>query len=278
MSARRLSIPVALGRHIVLLAIAALLLLPFVWMISLSLKPPGEIFRATFSLMPERWYAVENYSKALATAPFGRYLLNGVIVCTAILFCQIAVSAPAAYALAKLRFPGRDMMFALVLIALLIPHQVLALPVFILCWHLGILNTYAALILPFIVSPFGIFLFRQVFKAIPDDIIHAARLDGFSELGIVFRIMVPMALPAVIAFGTLSVVSHWNDLFWPLIAVRSDHLMPPTLGVMSFRNEEAGSDYGPLMAGATIVAAPLVLAFLFAQRWFIDGLSTGAVK
>src|SRR6185312_12184851 len=117
--------------------------------------------------------------------------------------------------------------FGLVLIGLLLPHQVLALPLFILCYKLGILNTYAALVLPFIVSPFGIFLFRQSFKSIPDDIIQAARLDGLSELAIVWRIMMPMAMPAVIAFSIFSVVSHWNDLFWPLIAVKSPNLMPP---------------------------------------------------
>jgi multiple sugar transport system permease protein len=148
----------------------------------------------------------------------------------------------------------------------------------VLCHWLGILNTYAALILPFAVSPFGIFLFRQFFKTIPDDVVHAARLDGLSEAGIIFTIMLPMALPAVIAFGTISIATHWNDLFWPLIAVNSEHLMPPPLGVMAFRNDERGSDFGPLMAGAAIIVAPLVLVFLAAQRWFIDGLTMGATK
>lgn len=183
-----------------------------------------------------------------------------------------------AYALAKLKFRGRDVLFALVLIGLLIPYQVLALPLFVLGYTLGILDTYPALIFPFVVSPFGIFLFRQFFKAIPDDVVHAARLDGLSELAIVWRIMVPMALPAIIAFSIFSVVSHWNDLFWPLIAVRSEELMPPPLGVVAFRNEEAGSDYGPLMAGATIIVAPLVAAFLVAQRWFIEGTTAGSTK
>src|SRR6201991_3509532 len=129
-------------------------------------------------------------------------------------------------------------------------------PLFILGYQLGILNTYAALIFPSVVSPFGIFLFRQFFKAIPDDIVHAARLDGLSELAIVWKIMVPMALPAVIAFSIFSVVSHWNDLFWPLIAVRDENLMPPSLGILAFKNEEAGNDYGPLMAASTLVVLP----------------------
>ncbi|MGX9147694.1 carbohydrate ABC transporter permease [Mesorhizobium sp. 128a] len=278
MSTQRLSPPSAIVRHAVLLITGALILIPFVWMVSLSIKPPGEIFRASFSFWPEQFYGVENYTKALTSSPLPRYMLNGVIVCGAILALQIAVCAPAAYALAKLNFPGRNLLFAMVLIALLLPHEVLALPLFILGAKLGILNTYAALVLPYVVSPFGIFLFRQFFKTIPDDVVHAARLDGFSELAIVWRIMVPMALPAIIAFGIFSVVTHWNSLFWPLIAVRDQNLMPPPLGIMAFKNEEAGNDYGPLMAASTIVVAPLIIAFLSAQRWFVEGLTGGAVK
>jgi multiple sugar transport system permease protein len=265
-------------RHAALLLTGAIVLAPFIWMISLSLKPPGEIFLASFALLPTEWYAWQNYTAALTRAPLPRFLMNGVFVCGAILIAQIAVCAPCAYALAKLRFPGRGALFALVLVGLLIPHQVLALPLFIMAYKLDLLDTYAALVFPFVVSPFGIFLLRQFFKAIPDDLVHAARLDGLSEFGIVWRIMVPIALPAVMAFSIFSVVTHWNDLFWPLIAVRSEALMPPPLGVVAFKNAEAGSDYGPLMAGATLIVAPLLLLFLFAQRWFIDGLTNGALK
>src|SRR5262249_19706216 len=152
--------------------------------------------------------------------------------------------------------------------------QVLALPIFILCSKLGILNGYAALILPSIVSPLGIFLFRQFFSTIPDDILNAARLDGLSELSIVWRIVMPMSWPAIIAFPILSVVLHWNDLFWPSIAIKSTQLMPPSLGVAAFRGIESGNDYGPLMAGTVIVVLPLLLAFALAQRWFIEGLTS----
>ncbi|KKA10864.1 sugar ABC transporter permease [Sinorhizobium meliloti] len=278
MSTRAFLAPKAILRHAALLATAALILVPFIWMVSLSIKPPGEIFRSSFSFLPEQFYGVENYTKAITQASLLRYMLNGVIVCTTILALQIAVCAPAAYALAKLKFAGRDLLFALVLVALLLPHEVLALPLFILGYKIGILNTYAALIFPYVVSPFGIFLFRQFFKAIPDDVVHAARLDGYSELGIVWKIMIPMALPATVAFGIFSVVSHWNNLFWPLIAVSHEALMPPPLGMMSFRNKEAGNDYGPLMAAATIIVLPLVIAFLLAQRSFVEGISGGAIK
>ena len=279
MNARHpLSWPAALGRHAVLLATAAFLLMPFVWMVSLSIKPPGELFQARFSLFPETFYGVENYSEALTSVPLGRFMLNGAFVALSVLVLQIAVAAPCAYALAKLRFRGREALFALVLIGLLIPQEVLGLPLFILFYLLGLLDTYAALILPFAVSPFAIFLLRQFFKTVPDDLIHAARLDGLSEVSIVWRIMVPAALPAIAAFAILSVISRWNNLFWPSIAVTSEELMPPPLGIVFFRNEEAGNDYGPLMAAATLIVAPLVVAFLFAQRRFVDGFTRAAQK
>ncbi|MDA9503841.1 sugar ABC transporter permease [Bradyrhizobium sp. CCBAU 11386] len=274
----RLSPRVAIARHVVLFITGALIMVPCVWMVSLSLKPPAEIFQGSFSLLPKHWYVVENYAKALTAAPLAQYMVNGVIVCTTILALQILVCVPCAYALAKLEFKGRDMLFAFVVIGLLLPHQVLALPLFILGYSIGILNTYAALIFPFIVSPFGIFLFRQLFKSIPDDIVHAARLDGLSEFAIVWKIMVPMAVPAVIAFAVFSVVGHWNDLFWPLIAVREESLMPPSLGITVFADKEAGDDYGPLMAAATIVVLPLVVAFVAAQKWFVVGMTEGAIK
>jgi multiple sugar transport system permease protein len=201
-----------------------------------------------------------------------------VIVCTGILACQIITAAPIAYALAKLEFPGRSTLFGAVLVALLIPHQALSIPLFVLLYYLGLLDTYAALILPSAVSPIAIFLFRQFFKTVPDDLIQAARLDGLSEFSIVWRIMVPLARPALIAFAILSVVVHWNDLFWPSIVIHSQELAPPPLGVVFFRNSESGSAYGPVMAAATIIVAPLLLAFLVAQRWFIAGLTAGSIK
>ncbi|WP_269712059.1 carbohydrate ABC transporter permease [Rhizobium rhizogenes] len=278
MPPRRVPLAAALARHAALLITGALVLIPFIWMVSLSIKPPGEIFAQSFSFFPQQFYGVENYISALTDAPLPRYLLNGTLICAVILLLQVLVCAPAAYALAKLDYAGRDMLFALVLIALILPHEVLSLPLFILGYRMGILNTYAGLIFPYIVSPFGIFLFRQFFRTIPDDVVHAARLDGLCEFAIVWRIMVPMAMPAVIAFGIFSVVGHWNSLFWPLIAVSDQSLMPPPMGIMAFRNEEAGNDYGPLMAASTIVVAPLIIAFLCAQKWFVEGLTGGAVK
>lgn len=265
-------------RHAVLLAGAAVMLAPFVWMLATSLKPPHEIFAGELTLLPHQWYAYENYHDALTKVPMLRYLLNGVIVTTGILALQIVIAVPCAYALAKLRFRGRQTIFALVLLGILIPGQVPAIPLYIMIWQAGLLDSYAAMIIPSIISVFGIFLMRQFFKTIPDELIQAARLDGLSEFSIVWRVMVPAAMPALISFGIFSVVAHWNDYFWPLLVINSRELAPPSLGVAFFRNEEAGNDYGPLMAGAVIITAPLVAAFLLAQRRFIEGMTMSGLK
>ncbi|MEI8144120.1 MAG: carbohydrate ABC transporter permease [Alphaproteobacteria bacterium] len=268
----------ALFRHGVLGLGALLMLAPFILMVSVSLKPPGEIFAPEFTLWPQTFYAWENYSAAFSKQPLARFILNGFIVTIAIFTFQLITALPCAYALAKLNWRGRETVFALVLLGLLIPHQVTAIPLYILFWKLGLLNSYAAIILPSTISVFGIFLMRQFFMTVPNDLIAAARLDGLGEFGIVWRIMLPTAVPAVIAFWVLSFVWNWNEFFWPLIVVQSEHLATPPLGVVFFANAEAGTNYGPLMAAATAITAPLVLAFLLAQRWFIDGVTMTAVK
>ncbi len=265
-------------RHALLLAGALVVLLPFLWMVVTSLKPPSEIFIDEIRLWPERLHAIENYTRAFQREPLWLYLLNGVIVTASIFVLQVLIALPAAYALAKLRYRGRDAVFAMVLLCILIPPQATAIPLFLLLHQLGMLDTYAALIVPFTISAFGIFLMRQFFMTVPDDLIDAARMDGIGEFGIVWRVMLPTAVPALTAFGIFSVVAHWNDYFWPLIVLSSEHLYTPPLGVAAFRNEEAGTDYGPLMAAGVIIIAPLILAFLLAQRRFIEGIAFTGMK
>ena len=264
--------------HGFLLAGAAVVLLPFVWMLVTSIKPPDEIFTATLRLWPHRLNAIENYRHALTAAPLLRFALNGLIVCGGILVVQLLVAIPCAYALAKLRFPGRNVLFVLTLLALAIPVQVPALPLYIAIANVGLLNTYVSMMVPFFLSVFAIFLLRQFFKGFPDDILQAARLDGMSELEIVWRIVVPSAWPAIAAFSVFSFVAHWNDLYWPLIVISDAHLAPPPLGMMFFADAETGSNYGALTAAATILTAPLVIAFLLARRQFIAGITMTGVK
>jgi multiple sugar transport system permease protein len=265
-------------RHAVLGSGAAIMLAPFVWMVMTSFKPKEEIFSATFHLLPRRFGGIENYHTALTQVPLLHFLLNGVVVTAAIFILQVLVNVPAAYALAKLRFRGRNMMFGAVLVCLLIPYQAVALPIYILFFKLGLLNTYASLVLPFTISVFGIFLMRQFFLGVPDDLIDAARIDGMSEYGIVWSVMAPAAIPALVAFGIFSLVAHWNDYFWPLIAVGEQRLYTPPLGIAFLKQNGEGTAYGPLMAAATIVITPLVFAFLVAQRRFIEGITYAGMK
>ena len=265
-------------RLLVLGFLALLLLMPYIWMISASVKPLDELFRASLILWPERFHGIENYGKVFSQIPVFGYLWNGIVVCGGILFFQLLFAVPAAYALAKLRFPGRDLALGLVMLGLLVPPHVPALPLYVAFSKTGLLNTYAALILPFTISVFAIFLFRQFFKALPDELVHAARLDGIGEFEIVWRVILPNAWPAATAFAIFSVVAHWNDLFWPLIVIEGQARATPALGVLYFRSDEAGDDFAALMAAAVIMTLPLVLAFLFAQRRFVEGIATTGLK
>ena len=220
-----------------------------------------------------------NYSKAFSQAPLLRYLLNGVIVTASIFLIQIVVALPAAYALSKLRFWGREIVFSIVIIGLLIPVHAIALPLYIMLAKVSLINTYAALIVPWTISVFGIFLMRQFFMTVPDDLIDAARMDGMSEYAIVWRVMLPTAIPALLAFAIFSVVAHWNDYFWPRIVITGDRsLFTPPLGLREFKGDADGSFYGPMMATATVIVTPLIVAFLLAQKRFIEGITLTGMK
>jgi multiple sugar transport system permease protein len=264
-------------RAAALALVAVLTLAPFAVMVATSLAGPAQIYAGGLLPAPDLGAAVDNYRAALTQVPLLRYMANGAFVCAAILVLQVTIAAPAGYALAKLPFRGRPILLASVVLALMIPMQVPAIPLFLGIASLGLLNTYTALIAPFVVSAFALFLFRQFFLSYPDEVLEAARLDGFSELAIVWRLMVPAAWPAVAAFATISVINHWNDLYWPLVVVTDTDMMTPPLGIAAFRaTAESSGDVGALMAGGVIVTAPLVLAFLFLQRSLMRGLSASA--
>ncbi|MEO0624470.1 MAG: carbohydrate ABC transporter permease [Pseudomonadota bacterium] len=222
---------------------------------------------------------VFNYTTAFTEAPLLRYLINGVIVTASIFLIQVVVALPAAYALAKLKFWGRDLVFGLVLFCLLIPVHAVALPLYLMLAKAGLTNTYAALVIPWTISVFGIFLMRQFFMTVPDDLIDAARVDGMSEFSIVWKVMLPTAIPALLAFAIFSVVAHWNDYFWPRIVITGNReLFTPPLGLREFRGDADGSFWGPMMASATVIVMPLIVAFLLAQRRFIEGITLSGMK
>jgi multiple sugar transport system permease protein len=277
MSAHSLS----LGRilRFTLLTLGALIFLaPYIFMISTAGKAQSEIFSSSLTLIPEQWSYVENFTKALSRVSMPALLLNGVIVCVMIFVVQVVVAIPCAYAMAKLKFRAARFMMVLVMLGLLVPIHATALPLYVAFDRLAVLNSYTALVAPFSISVFAIFLFLQFFRALPDDLIHAARLDGMSEIGIVARVVVPNAWPAITAFAIFSVVAHWNDLFWPLVVVTNQDYATPPLGLLFFRAAEAGDDYGALMAATLIITLPLVAAFLLAQKRFVEGITMTGLK
>ncbi|WP_085033662.1 carbohydrate ABC transporter permease [Ensifer aridi] len=264
-------------KHGLLLLFAAIILLPFVWMILATVKDPADIFSDPFSLDPATLHAAANFGKALSAAPMGLFMLNSLIVVVGILSVQLVTSIGAAYALAQMKFRGQALLFGLILFALCIPVQVPALPMYIALAKLGLLNSYFALMFPWFFSAFAIFLFRQHFRTFPQEIINAARIDGFTEIEIVLRLIVPSALPAIAAFSVFSVTAHWNDLYWPLIVVNVTDRMTAPLGLLNFQSAE-GVSYGPLMAAATIITLPLICVFFLARRYFVEGVTMTGVK
>ena len=259
--------------HAVLLLGAAIMLMPFVWMFFTAIKAPSEIFEASIWPWPRTWYGWGHFQEVLKTAPMGQFMWNGLVVCAGILIVQLLVAIPAAYALAKLPFKGSEGLMMGILVALSVPIQVTALPLYMGLSLAGGLNTYFAQMMPFFLSMFAIFLLRQHFKSFPDEIIHAARIDGMTEWEILWRLVVPSARAAMAAFAVFSVVAHWNDLYWPMVVITTTDLAPPPLGMLLFANAESGANYGALMAGATLITLPMVIAFLLARKQFIQGIT-----
>lgn len=274
---RRTNAVSTIGIVLFLLVLSAFSLFPFVLMAGTSLKPSDEVLEPGFRLLPEKvvW---DNYSQVFKKVPLFRFLLNGVIVTGAILLGQLAVTIPAAYAFAKLEFPLKRFLFTLVLAALVFPRYITAIPNFILFSKFDAMDTYSALVLPFIGSAMGIFLLRQFFLQIPWAYFEAARLDGCNALQMVYHVLLPLIRPAVGAFSIFSIVAHWNDLFWPIIVVNSSAMFTPPAGIVYFADVDSGTSWGAVMAAGVIIIAPLTVMFLATRRQFISSLSRVNLK
>lgn len=264
-----------MGSSLVLVAVAALWLGPYAWMVATSLKTLPEIVTAPAYPLP-RTFDLGAYREVLTTVPVGRYLWNTVLMATAIGLLQISLALPAGYALAKLRFAGRRAAFALVLGCLIIPAQVTFVPVFTMLGPLGLVNTMAALVLPFGVSALGTFLVRQAMLAIPDSIVEAARMDGASELTIVYRVLGPMVRPTLVAMFLFSFVFHYNDYFWPLMMTTDDSVRTLPLGVALLREQGTGVRWHIVMAGNVILSLPVLALFAVAQKRLLRAVTSRA--
>ena len=264
-----------------LIVAAVVMLGPFYWTLATSFKPASDVFAS-----PPKWiphpFSLQGYRDVFAL-PFPRYLLNSIVVSVSIVSLNVVFGTAAAYAFAKLRFPGRNVLFFILLLTLMVPFQVNLIPLYRIMVSLHNLspllgaNTYFGIIAPSVVQVFGIFLMRQFIASIPDAILESARLDGASEFRILRSIVFPLASPAVATLAIFTFVTAWNDFLWPLIVTNTDSMrtLPVGLALLSRKNT---LNWSANMAGAVITVIPMLAVFAVLQRRFIEGLTAGSVK
>ncbi|MBN2191923.1 MAG: carbohydrate ABC transporter permease [Polyangiaceae bacterium] len=244
-------------------------------MVATSFKTLPEILQAPSYPLPSG-LDFEAYAAVLGAMPLGRYFWNTAVMALAIALLQMAVALPAGYALAKLRFVGRPLAFGLVIATLLIPAQVRFVPVFALLAEVRLVNTMAALVLPFGVSALGTFLVRQALLSVPDSIVEAARLDGAGELRIIYGLLGPMIAPTLVALFLFSFVFHWNDYFWPLVMTTNDTVRTLPLGIALLREQGTGVRWHIVMAGNVLLSLPVLAVFAATQRYLLRAVASGA--
>ena len=259
-----------------LIALAVLSLMPLLWMLAVSLMQPGEASHFPPPLLPAA-PTLENYRELFARAGMGRYLFNSFVVATATTLLALLFNVLAGYAFAKLRFAGREKVFAVLLGALVIPAQVTMMPLFLMLKELGLVNTYAGAVVPGMAAVFGIFLVRQYARSIPDELLEAARIDGAGEARIFFQIVLPALRPILVTLAIFTFMASWNDFMWPLIVLSDQglHTLPVALATLS---REHVQDNELMMAGSVVTVLPVLLLFLSLQRYYLQGLLVGSVK
>ena len=265
-------------KYTVLIVGALLMLLPFDWMVVASLMAPSEIMARPLVWLPAVPH-LENYARLAEAIPLGRMYLNSMIVTTAVTLGILLSSSLAGYGFAKFQFPGREVLFLLVLATIMIPFFVFLIPVFYIVSQLDWVDTYQGLILPNLVTAFGIFLMRQYMLSLPDELLDAARIDGASEFAIYWRIVLPLVGPALGALAILAFVYHWNAFLWPLVIIRSGDLATIPIGLNSLRVYASQPEVINLqMAGATVAIVPVLVVFAVLQRWFVQGIALTGLK
>lgn len=262
--------------HVVLVCAAFGTLLPVIWLVASSFKESDAIFAFPPSFLP-RDATLSNYTRLFSEVPFGRYFVNSVFLSTAATLISLFFSTLAGYGFAKYEFAGKRFLFTILLASMMIPFQVLLVPLFKLLKDIGWLDSYWGIVVPFMVGGFGIFLMRQFMVGVPNDLIDAARIDGCHEFGIYWRVVLPVVKPAVGALTIFVFLGQWNNYLWPLIVLRDEAKYTLPLGLANlvgvYRQE-----YGMLMAGTLVALAPIVALFMAMQREFVSGITLGAVK
>lgn len=257
------------------LLVASIFVFPFLWMISLSLQTDAEV--AQLTILPAT-PTFENFKRAWELAPFGMYFKNSIVIILSIIVLQTLVMVPAAYAFAKFDFKGKGILFGIILVAFMMPGQVTFIPIYYMMADFGWTNTLLPQIIPFMTNAFGIFLLRQYFMQVPDELIEAARLDNASELQVLSKIMLPMSKPGISAIALLSFIGHWNDYFWPLIMTNVDEIRPITIGVQRLKDTEGNDQWNVIMAGNMFLVGPILIMYLFASKYIINSFAYSGIK
>jgi multiple sugar transport system permease protein len=251
-------------------------LLPMVWMLAASFMSAGDATSQPPRLLPGD-PTLEHYRTLFTRLNLGRYLLNSIIIAGSATIFSLFINSMAGYAFAKLRFKGRDRLFRLLTLGLVIPVQVSMLPLFLLMRELGLINTYMGAIIPALASIFGIFLIRQYTMAVPDDLIDAARIDGAGEFRIYWSVIVPVIRPILATLAIWTFLSTWNDFMWPLIVLNDDSMYTLPVALANLSGERI-QDTELMMAGSVLTVLPVLLVFLFLQRYYVEGITAGSVK
>ncbi|MEZ4397762.1 MAG: carbohydrate ABC transporter permease [Candidatus Krumholzibacteriia bacterium] len=284
------------GLHLLLILAGLSMVMPFLWMVSTSFRSTLEITREPHRFLPEVFSPgygepgsssegetrslgklVANYVEAWQSAPFGRYFFNTVYVALTCVLGVVVTSALAAYAFARMRFKGRDALFLLFLSMMMVPEPVYLVPSFIIIARLGWLDTYYALIVPWTVKVFSIFLLRQHFKTIPQDLFDAATIDGATRFSILWRIVMPLSKAILVTIVLFTIIGSWNSFLWPLVMTHSPAMRPIQIGLAAFSQEE-GTEYGLMMAATTLSVLPLLVLYFFAQKQIIASLASSGLK
>lgn len=263
--------------YVLLFAGLLLMIGPFVWMLLGAFKPSAELRAVTPTLLPAD-PTLQNFSNLFSKLDFATYFLNSALVAIVVTLANLLFCSMAGYALAKLEFAGRGKLFGLVLATLMVPGSVTLVPLFVLMSKLGLVNTYAAVILPFVAGAFGVFLMRQFMLGVPRELLDAARVDGAGEWRIFWQIVLPLTRPALAALGIFQFLASWNNFLWPLVALtdESKYTLPVALATFAIGQNKA--DYGLLMAGAVALVAPVILVFLLLQRHFTQSIAMTGLK
>ncbi|HTX54836.1 MAG TPA: carbohydrate ABC transporter permease [Candidatus Baltobacteraceae bacterium] len=265
-----------------MIVVGIVFLLPVFWLLITSVKPEGDIMRYPPEFIP-RHLTGENFASVFRRFAFGRWAVNSVVVATAATMLVLPVDAAAGYALARLRFPGRNALYLLILSMLMVPLQVTVIPLFIGFVGVDMLNSYWALILPTVANVTGVFLLRQFFVSVPVELEDAARIDGTNQFQLWWFIMVPLARPVLATVAIITFMSSWNNFLWPLIAVSNDATRTLPIGIAQFMGASSGASgsaptYGMPTAAAAMATAPAVVVFLALQRWFVRGITSTGIK